>query len=126
MTADIVLILGVALVVVLGQTLLKIGMGSVGFISVGRLRAMGGLAYRIARTPAVIAGLGLYAGAAVAWIIVLSRDDLSFAFPMLAVSYLGVPIAGILVLRERLRMVQYVGLVAIAVGVATVAASRGS
>ena len=112
----------VALVVV-GQLLLKVGMQRVGAIEGEQLRAPLALVGRVAREPAVVLGFVIYGLSAIVWIYVLSRADLSFAFPFLALAYAGVTAAATVVLKEPFAPKQWIGLVLVMIGVTLVAAS---
>lgn len=106
-----------------GQTLLKIGMMRVGVVDAQRLRRPLALAIAVARTPAVVSGLTLYVASAVSWIYVLSRTDLSFAYPFLAVSYVAVTVAAVVGLKERFSVRQWAGVALVVAGVIVVALS---
>jgi drug/metabolite transporter (DMT)-like permease len=116
------ILLSVAMVVS-GQTLLKTGMTRVGPVDGARLRRPLQLALAVARTPAVVVGLSLYVASAVSWIYVLSRTDLSFAYPFLAVSYVAVTLVAVLGLKERFHLLQWAGVALVVAGVVLVALS---
>lgn len=119
------LILGTVSLVVCGQLLLKTGMRRVGVIDGERLRSPLRLVVDVVRTPAVVLGLGIYGASALAWIVVLSRTELSFAYPFLSLAYVIVTIAAMVLLGERFSARQWVGLVAVVAGVLLVALSAG-
>lgn len=119
------LILGTVALVVCGQLLLKSGMRRVGVVDAERARSPLALVVAIARTPAVVAGLAVYGASALAWIVVLSRSELSFAYPFLSLAYVIVTVAAMLVLGERFSARQWVGLASVVVGVLLVALSTG-
>ncbi len=121
--SQILPILGVVGLVVLGQLLLKMGMNRVGAIGADRLRRPGVLAGQVMRTPAVVAGIVLYVLGAMGWIVVLSRVDLSFAYPFLGLSYVTVPILAVVFLGERFDRWQWLAASAVLVGVTLVAGS---
>jgi drug/metabolite transporter (DMT)-like permease len=79
------------------------------------------LVIAVAATPAVVGGLALYVASAVSWIYVLSRTELSFAYPFLAVSYVAVTVAAVLGLKERFSVVQWLGVALVVSGVVIVA-----
>lgn len=122
---DILPIVGTVLLVVAGQLLLKLGMTRVGVIDGPRLRRPLALVRDVALQPAVVTGFVLYGLSAAGWIVVLSRFDLSFAYPFLALSYVGVTVAAVLLLRERLSAAQWLGIALVAAGVLLVAVSGG-
>ena len=109
--------------VVAGQLLLKVGMQRVGAIEGEQLRAPLALVGRVAREPAVVLGFVIYGLSAIMWIYVLSRADLSFAFPFLALAYAGVTAAATVVLKEPFSPKQWIGLGLVMIGVMLVAAS---
>ncbi len=119
------LILGTVALVVCGQLLLKTGMRRVGVIDAARLRTPSALALDVARTPAVVLGLSIYGASALAWIVVLSRTELSFAYPFLSLAYVIVTVAAMVLLGERFSGRQWAGLGAVVAGVLLVALSAG-
>src|SRR3954463_5410916 len=84
---SLVLILVAILCGVAGQITLKMGMTAVGEIGGDAPMQPPHLALRVLTTPLVMVGLGLYVLGAMAWMTVLSRVALSFAYPMLALTY---------------------------------------
>jgi drug/metabolite transporter (DMT)-like permease len=114
------ILLSVALVVT-GQTLLKAGMTRVGVVDIARLRRPVALVTAVASDPGVVVGLALYVASAIAWIYVLSRTDLSFAYPFLAVSYVAVTVVAVLGLKEHFSVTQWLGVSLVVVGVVIVA-----
>ncbi len=74
----------------------------------------------ILRNPVIIMGFVCYGIASVLWIIVLSRLDLSFAYPLYALMYAFVPIAAMFFLGEHVPVGRWVGILLIVTGVITV------
>ena len=66
----------------------------------------------------LVAALGVYGLATAAWLVVLSRVPLSFAFPFYGLAFLFVPALAALFLREPLRWPVLVGGVVILCGIA--------
>lgn len=108
---------------VMGQVALKAGMSQVGRIGSQAALAAGDLVWRVATTPFVLLGLACYALGAVAWLVVLSRLDLSFAYPFLALNFVLITVASRLVLGETVPMLRWLGVVVICFGVILVARS---
>jgi drug/metabolite transporter (DMT)-like permease len=77
-------------------------------------------------TPYVFFGLVLYALSAVIWIFVLNQVKLSFAYPMISLSYVLVVVLSALILHEKVPMVTIAGLVLISVGVSLIGIGYGS
>jgi drug/metabolite transporter (DMT)-like permease len=118
-------ILVAVVLVITGQLLLKRGMQRVGAIGAEQARAPVALLVRIARESAVVVSFAIYGLSALIWLYVLSRAELSYAFPFLALAYAGVTGAATVVLKERFTPRQWTGLALVVLGVAAVAASAG-
>jgi drug/metabolite transporter (DMT)-like permease len=107
--------------VVCGQLLLKAGMQRVGMVGAQRARSPLALMRDVATTPQVVAGLCLYGASAVLWVYVLSRADLSFAYPFLSLAYALVTAAATVIFKERFTARQWLGLGFVVAGVMLVA-----
>lgn len=68
----------------------------------------------------VLFGFALIFGAAVLWLVVISRVNLSLAYPMLALGYVITVVASWMVLHEPLTWQKLAGSLVICVGVALV------
>ena len=125
MTISIFLIVLDVLVSVAGQLMLKKGMMEVGRIGSASFSQPLVLLWRMfTTTPLVIMGLGMYSIGAVVWLIVLSRVNLSYAYPMIAMTYVLIPLAAWLVLHEPpIPLIRWIGMGIIIVGVVLVARS---
>ena len=77
----------------------------------------------VAAQPLIWAGAAIWAVESVAWVLVLRTTPLSLAYPVMTLSYAAIPLASVLVLKERMSRRQIAGIVLIFVGVASVAAS---
>lgn len=71
----------------------------------------------------VVLGLVLYGISAFFWIIALSKVELSRAYPMLSIGYLGVLLLSWWFLNEHITSIRLLGIVAICLGVYLVAKS---
>lgn len=123
MSSSLSLILLAVLCSVCGQLTLKMGMAHVGRIGTEALVQPLEVALRVASSPLVVAGLALYALGSVAWLTVLSRVPLSFAYPVLALSYAVTPLLAWLLLQENVPSLRWLGIATICVGVLLVARS---
>lgn len=74
-------------------------------------------------TPYVLAGFFCYGCSSVLYLIALSRLDLSYAYPFVALSFVIVTVLSWYLLNETLPLLRVVGLVLILAGVLTVASS---
>ena len=68
----------------------------------------------------VLLGFVLIFGAAILWLVVISRVNLSLAYPILALGYIVTVIASWLILKEPLTWQKVVGSLVICLGVALV------
>ncbi len=107
---------------VAGQLVMKSGMRSVvaksGDLQLKDIAHPVSMVLRIARDgPLAIVGIILYAISAVFWLIVLSRVDLSVAYPLVAVGYVIVVLYSWLVFKEDVRWFSWIGLLLIVIGV---------
>jgi drug/metabolite transporter (DMT)-like permease len=72
---------------------------------------------RIVSTPAVWGGLALFAASAAAWLIVLSRASLSFAYPFVALTYALILVFDRFVLGESVSPLRWAGVALIMAGI---------
>ena len=121
--SDVPWIVGTVALVVTGQLLLKIGMIRVGTIDRERIRSPWTLIGDVIREPTVVLGVLVYALSGLLWLYVLSRAELSFAFPFLSLAYAGVTAAATVFLEEHFTGRLWFGLVLVMVGVVAVAFS---
>lgn len=77
-------------------------------------------------TPYIFLGLMLYAVSAVIWIFVLNQVNLSFAYPMISLSYVVVVVLSAVLLHEKVPMVTVGGLLLISIGVSLIGIGYGS
>ena len=80
-------------------------------------------AWRAFLQPLIWCGGCLYAGGTVLWIQVLTRADLSFAYPFAALSYAGGVLTSQWLLKEKVTALRWAGLALIVAGVIFVASS---
>lgn len=98
-----------------GQVLLKYAMikhGPINFSMQGLL----GLLFE----PRLLLALTLYAAALLAWLHVLSKVPLSTAYPMLAITYVIVPVLSVIFFGERIQQSQIIGICLVLVGVSMI------
>jgi len=75
---------------------------------------------RIASTPAIWGGLALFVASAAAWLIVLSKASLSFAYPFVALTYALILIFDRFVLGESVSPLRWAGVALIMAGIVLV------
>jgi multidrug transporter EmrE-like cation transporter len=115
---SMILVLAAVLLGVLGQLLLKMGMTQVGTLEFGGgLADLVQLGLRVFSNLKVLGGFAAYGLSSLFWIVVLSKIDLSLAYPMLALNYVLVPLTAWLFLGEHMPSLRWLGIGVIVVGV---------
>lgn len=102
----------------LAQIFLKKGMLAVGNVGIADLLKA---PERLIVVPWLYFGAGLYAMSLLLWLVVLSKIELSRAYPMVSLGYLVTFIMGALLFRESVSLVKIGGLVLVMAGVALLA-----
>lgn len=64
----------------------------------------------------ILSGLLAAAAAAMAWLVTLSRFELSAVYPLLAVNFLVVPLVSIPLFGERMNWLKGIGLLVVVIG----------
>ncbi len=98
------------------QLLLKEGMRRIGHFTFAWANAIP-IGLQAAMSPFILAGLFSYAVSVVVWMLVLSRVEVSFAYPMLSVGYIVTAIASYYLFHEDLSASRIAGIVVIIAGV---------
>lgn len=104
------------------QLLLKMGMNGIGFFEYNASSLIS-VGLRVATNPGIIFGLFLYALSFVLWLVVLSRLEVSLAYPLLSIGYIIMPFVSYLFLGEALPISRLLGICVIIVGVFLVSRS---
>ena len=99
-----------------GQLLLKQGMSS-DPDRVDRVDEVLPRLMKAAMNPVVIAGFLFYAVSAALWLIVLTRNELSYAYPLLSMGYIAVVVLSRVFFHESVTATRFLGTLVIAVGV---------
>jgi multidrug transporter EmrE-like cation transporter len=100
---------------VCGHLSLKAGMNQVGAISVGQLVA--GFT-RVFTTPFVILGLVSYVSSVALYMVVLSKIDISYAYPlMMGLGYVLIVLFSWQIFGEPFSTFKWVGIVLVLVGI---------
>lgn len=123
MVKSLLLVLASVVCGVIGQVALKSGMAQVGRIGGAQASFLLDTAWRVLTTPLVLFGLACYGLGALAWLVVLSRLDLSVAYPFLALNFVLITLASRLVLGETVPPLRWLGVLVICCGVIIVARS---
>lgn len=96
---------------VMGQFFFKAGMSHVGAVRFN---------IEIIRyffIPQVFLGLVCYVLSTASWLAVLSKSDISFAYPMLSLGYILVVLVGLLFFKEKVTFLRFAGVLLICGGV---------
>ncbi len=117
MTKSLLMILFSISVAVVGQLFLKAGMDEIGPITLSDTKNGIVTLVKVATNGKVVLGLAIYALSAGVWLIVLSRVDLSFAYPLIGFSYIVVMLASRSLFNEPISAVRWAGAILISIGV---------
>jgi drug/metabolite transporter (DMT)-like permease len=98
-----------------GQTLLKLGLNDVGGVSLFGGNPIGSL-LGLLRTPWIILGFACYGISSVLWLDVLSKLDFSLAFPMVSLTYVFQLLIGRFIFHEIVGLDRIVGVLLILSG----------
>ncbi len=97
-----------------GQIMLKTGLEKVGGFSMSSI-------WSVFANGWVIGGVAMIASQMLLWFWILSRYDLTKAYPLISMSYIFALVLSLIFLKENPGMVRILGTVLIVVGVAMVA-----
>lgn len=121
------LLLTASALTVIGEILLKLGVNAVGE-RVGAFSLDPTVLWATFTDWRVILGFALVFGGALFWLGVISRVNLSFAYPLLALNYVLILVPSRLLLNEAITPTKIVGAVIVVVGVIVItwgAANQG-
>ncbi|ODA42547.1 EamA family transporter [Desulfosporosinus sp. BG] len=97
-----------------GQFLFRLGMLHYGKVSVtGIWRQLGS----IILTPAIFLGFMCFGVSSILWLVVISRWELSYAYPLVALGYVIAILYGTLLLHENLSIAKILGSCLILAGI---------
>lgn len=120
---ELALLFGSILSSTLGQLLLKLGANKLGRVSSGNLISH---VLSIATTPELVGGLACYGLGAIAYILLLTRVNLSIVGPSVALIYVFSVLIGYFVFQETIPLSRSLGLGLIVAGVILVLWQRSS
>jgi multidrug transporter EmrE-like cation transporter len=99
---------------VTGELLLKSGMNQIGVFSFSNLFPTLG---RILTHPKILGGFLFFALGAFWWLAAISRVNLSWAYPMLAIGYILILLFSAVILKEHVNPIRWFGAVVICLGI---------
>lgn len=117
MFKSVALIFACIAIGVTGQTLLKSGMTKIGRIDSIALANPLPVLGKMASSPVILLAIALYVIGTLLWLVVLSRENLSFAYPLLGLSYVLVVLVSKITLGEPITLMRLVGAATISLGV---------
>jgi drug/metabolite transporter (DMT)-like permease len=100
---------------VFGQTLLKVGLNDIGNFDLFGVDILLSLA-NLLKTPYIILGFCFYGVSAIFWLQVLSKMEFSMAFPLVSLTYIFALIIGRFVFHEVVTMSRILGVLLICSG----------
>lgn len=103
-----------------GQVLFKVGMQAFGQVTVTNIWAQ---LVKILLIPYIPFGFLCFGVSSILWLVVVSKLELSYAYPMVSLGYVIVIIASWWFLGEHLSLLRLVGVALICAGVALVSKS---
>ncbi|MDQ3646693.1 MAG: multidrug resistance protein [Actinomycetota bacterium] len=106
-----------------GQLTLKYAMDRVGRIGTAQISDLTGTIARAAKEPSLWGGLTLFGISALFWLVVLSRVELSLAYPFVGLSYVVVVALARFLFHEDVPPLRWLGVLVVAVGIALVGLS---
>lgn len=115
-----ILILGGVLLNAGAQLLLKAGMSQIGHFEFSWINVMP-ITGKIMMSFPIISGLFLYVVSVGVWLLVLSRVQVSYAYPMLSIGYIVNAIAAYYLFGEPLSFLRILGIFVIIAGVYLIA-----
>lgn len=105
------------------QLLLKAGMSQIGHFDFSFANIVP-IGFKVAGNMPIMTGLSFYVASVVVWLLVLSRVQVSFAYPMLSIGYVVNALAANYFFGEPLTSVRMLGIFVIIGGVYLVAQSN--
>ncbi len=111
---NLVMILATVILNTAGQFMMKAGINKIGKIGLDNIVEA---FQKVVTSWYVIGGFTSYALSAVLWILILSRAELSWAFPMVSLSYVITALLAPYLLNEAFSIQRFAGILVICAGV---------
>ena len=106
---------------VLGQTTIKFGVSQP--TNAGASGGIVALVTTVLSSPLILLGIGFYGLGALAWIAVLARMDLSYAYPFLALNFVLIVVVSQVFLGETVPLARWIGVAILCIGIIVIARS---
>ena len=104
----------------MGQILLKKGMLVYGAVDASRIWSQ---IFHVLMVPHILIGLVCFSGSFVLWLSVISRNEISYAYPMVSVSYVIILAVSAYWFKEQVTAVRILGVALILSGVIAITRS---
>src|SRR5438132_8629510 len=104
-----------------GGILMKIGATHIGHVQIHSAGQLFNYLFKLFTNLPSLAGIFLYFFSAIVWAYLLTKLDISFVQPILALTYVVTPILAILLLNESVAPMRWTGILIIILGVFIVA-----
>ena len=111
----LILILTCVAIGVFGQLFMKRGVNSIGNIDLKQLFSP--RIFSIVFQKYVFVGIILYIMASIIWLAVLSKTELSFAYPLIGIGYIFTSVLAWFFFGEKLTLIRFLGILLICSGV---------
>lgn len=98
------------------QLVLKQGMLNIGYFDF-KLKNLSHVFLAAITSPFIFAGMICYAVSVIVWLLVLSRVEVSYAYPLLSIGYIVTALAGYYFFNESMSMIRWAGIIVICFGV---------
>ena len=110
------LILFAVLLNTAAQIVLKMGMKSIGHFEFTS-NSIAPILLKMAQNPYILGGVSLYVFSLGAWLMTLSRVEVSLAYPLTSLGYVFTALVGYYVLHENMGIMRIAGILVIMIGV---------
>lgn len=110
------LILFAVLLNTAAQILIKMGMTSIGHFDF-QSKNFFPILIKMIQTPTLLCGMFIYVFSLGAWLMTLSRVDVSLAYPLTSLGYIFTALVGYYVLHEDMNLTRIFGIFVIMIGV---------
>lgn len=100
----------------LAQIMLKIGVNKIVCSNFDDKKVLENL-YNMLLSPYVICSLLVYTFSMTVWLLVLSKVEVSFAYPLTSLGYILTAAIGYIFLQEEVNLIRVIGIIIIIIGV---------
>ena len=106
-----------------GELTLKHGMNRLGPITILPLNRFLATLFKVFTTIPVLLGFALIFCGAILWLVVISRTELSWAYPLVSLGYVLVVLFSQFLFDERVTLSRWLGVIVICIGATIIARS---